>query len=52
MTLIPVGGSMTPPQFPPAAPPCDITELLRQALAGFLPGDPLAHYLDRMEGRR
>ncbi len=34
------------------APRDELTEILRQSLAGLLPGDPLSHFLDRLEGRR
>jgi hypothetical protein len=33
-------------------PHSELTELLRQALAGFLPTAPVEALLDRMEGRR
>lgn len=43
---------MTKHPLPTAPPAPDLSEMLRQALSGLLPPDPLAWYLDRMEGRR
>lgn len=43
---------MSPPPNPTPIPTQDVIEVLRQAFAGLLPGDPLSTYLDRMEGRR
>ncbi len=40
------------PTFPATpAQPVDLAELLRQSLKGLAPSDPLAHFLDRLEGR-
>lgn len=36
----------------PADMPADMAEILRQSLAGLAPSDPLAHFLDRLEGHR
>jgi hypothetical protein len=34
------------------APDLDLQEILRQSFAGLAPNDPLAQFLDRLEGRK
>lgn len=36
----------------PAPLTAEMAEILRQSLTGLTPADPLAHFLDRLEGRK